>query len=238
MAGKKQNNGLSWRGGFTLIELLVVVAIIALLVSILLPALAAAREQARGVYCLSNLRQLGLASSYYVNDWNGFLPTYNLLGGHISGEDPNTPVGESHHLMTRLDPYVRRVFSRAEDQSTSNIWRCPSDNWLYSRAPSTTAHTSSYEVSYSKTTYVPTSGPFRKIAMPRNIGDYPKPGYYDKYWTWHYGLRHPSKEPFIRDSNWSLPGSIIHRGGFNVVFLDWHAQWYIETYEPYYRRNY
>ena len=74
--------------------------------------------------------------------------------------------------------------------------------------------------------------------MPRNIGDYPKPGHYDAYWVWWLPLRHTSNEPFIRDSNWGIPGSVIHRGGFNVLFLDWHAKWYIETYEPYYMRNY
>ncbi len=233
MADKRESNGLSWRGGFTLIELLV---------SVLLPALAAAREQARGAYCLSNLRQLGMASGYYVNEWDGYLPTYNLKGGHISGEDPNIPVGQSHHLMTRLDPYIRRVFSRGADQDTSNVWRCPSDNWLFGRAPSSTAHTSSYEVSTSKTTYAKfIPGEPDLVRMPRKISDYPKPEYWDTtLWIRYFALRHTSNEPFIRDSNWNnhAEGSVIHRGGFNVLFLDWHARWYIETGESYWARNY
>lgn len=61
-------------GAFTLIELLVVVSIIALLVSILLPALSNARKAARAVGCLSNLRQVGLACEYYAQDNNGFHP--------------------------------------------------------------------------------------------------------------------------------------------------------------------
>ena len=56
------------RRGFTLIELLVVVAIIALLISILLPSLAGAREQGKKVVCLSNMSQIGKASHSYAND--------------------------------------------------------------------------------------------------------------------------------------------------------------------------
>ena len=58
--------------GFTLIELLVVVAIIAVLVAILLPALNAAREKTRGVLCQSNLKQIGIARNMYSMDNDGY----------------------------------------------------------------------------------------------------------------------------------------------------------------------
>ena len=69
---------------FTLIELLVVIAIIALLVGILLPSLSSARNQAKGIVCMSNLRQLGVQLAIYQNKFD-HLPPVRLK---------ETPVGQ------------------------------------------------------------------------------------------------------------------------------------------------
>jgi len=63
--------------GFTLIELLTVMAVIAILAALLLPVLAGAKSKARAIACLSNERQLMLASLVYVSEFNDALP-YNL----------------------------------------------------------------------------------------------------------------------------------------------------------------
>ncbi len=86
--------------GFTLVELLVVIAIIALLMSILMPALARVREQAKMVLCQSNLRQWATVYAMYVGDNDG---NFDTGWPHKAGEDGFYAGG--HHWPVTLMPY-------------------------------------------------------------------------------------------------------------------------------------
>lgn len=105
------------RAGFTLIELLVVIAIIAILAAMLLPALARAKDRAKSISCVNNVKQIGLAAMIYAGDNHDFLPPINALLYNQAW----SAAGKSNWWFILLQPYLSSV-----SQTNGNtVWRCP-----------------------------------------------------------------------------------------------------------------
>jgi len=123
------------RQAFTLIELLVVVAIIALLISILLPSLSAAREQARAAACGAMMKGFGTGLHGYASEFNDYFPGVNTSGvltfaaaGSVDAlRNPDTPVQNYDWLTPILKYDTHMEGTRAGRFKTIiNDYRCPS----------------------------------------------------------------------------------------------------------------
>jgi prepilin-type N-terminal cleavage/methylation domain-containing protein/prepilin-type processing-associated H-X9-DG protein len=107
------------RDAFTLIELLVVIAIIAVLASLLLPALSRSKDQARNAVCVSQLWQLGVATRVYAGDNNNVMPSAELL--------PTSPVNPTNPLPRICDVLGPDVGKSGAGTNSPLVFKCPAD---------------------------------------------------------------------------------------------------------------
>ena len=117
--------------GFTLIELLVVVSIIALLIAVLLPALKAARNQARVVSCAAKQHQIGLAWYVYLQDYREYLPPAPAdFFWFYGGKNPAiwSPPPKVRQAYFLLNPFLDL---NQFDEPDAKVFRCPADRGMH-----------------------------------------------------------------------------------------------------------
>jgi prepilin-type N-terminal cleavage/methylation domain-containing protein/prepilin-type processing-associated H-X9-DG protein len=197
------------RKGFTLIELLVVIAIIAILAGMLLPALSNAREKARAISCMNNMRQIGQASLLYATDNDGHLP--KVPDGGLN----NCPAAAWQHashgnaiLETgAIWPYVQ----------TKAAYMCPSDKGYESatarRSTRIYSYSYNYMINYPSNNYTDCSIPTLRLSK------IPRPS--DRILLF--------EEQYPNDGNcvWTSTSDTMtdrHTGKGNFIFADTHYE--------------
>ncbi len=224
---------------FTLIELLVVIAIIAILMAILLPSLSKAREMGRRVLCLSNLKQLNLGVSGYLNDYNEFFPNKNAnqynVGAGWPGDQGLT------YGATPISNYMPEGDVRLCPANQSIV-----NNGVPSPAPKASASVTGtyhylaggYDRAYVEATWglgvwTPRCGRVRLASVLRP----------DSYGVWEDRLFSPGIT-YVPDNTYSKyyapntnhqSGDGLAKGG-NVVFVDGHGAW-LKLASPYTRQT-
>jgi len=193
-----------WRGAFTLIELLVVVAIIALLVAILLPALQEAKEMAGQAVCMTNLKSLGLVVAMYTNDSNGFFP----------GGDSTKGLG--------YPTWVSALNAGDYVASASKLYGCPTheeykpDLMHISYGRNLFCGSSWLSEIWGHSTWVRSSevlNPSKKICIADNNNSSTAPdGGFDL-------------EPFESWDDWPWRLGRRHNGGANILWCDGHVSY-------------
>ena len=115
---------------FTLIELLVVIAIIAILAAILFPVFSQAKAAAKGVACLSNTKEIGLATQIYIQDYDSTYPQSKSTDANpqIDDYDGSLENPDNGSVFAKILPYTGHGSSTSEDVLyQQKLFACPSD---------------------------------------------------------------------------------------------------------------
>jgi prepilin-type processing-associated H-X9-DG protein len=150
---------------FSLVEILVIIGILSILVGLLLPTLASAREAANRTKCMSNLRQIALAFTMYLNDNNGRFPR-PAQRGDASVQKPEDWV----HFQRWRDPQQSPIAKYLGKPFNQDVLRCPSDDVSTHRTETFGGQPVQYPYSYTVNELIcrlPSLGPTLRIGQIR-----------------------------------------------------------------------
>lgn len=113
---------------FTLIELLLVITIIAILAAMLLPALQQSKRIAKGIVCIGNLKQLGLATGNYIEDYNSFYPPYGSTANITYMDLISSPYLGQNFTDAQMTRGAWTITDAKEAPGITSMWKCPLDD--------------------------------------------------------------------------------------------------------------